>query len=241
METEAIQQKAIEYGVQDNFQDIRPDTMDVGQIAYTQAGKLIQILEWGTVTDTSADVRLLIWPSGNLADVSTYPTPDGKHCVELSIQIALGMEKGWVFLDKGGEATDVAPSPEAAQPEAAEASREADGMPPSPLAGPVGNGIPMLASSVGQSVPENPLAGLADDIFMGEDAPVPDEPYIEPEPEDAHISKAEMDAVMESFYPAPPSRPAQPAGGTSKVSLTLELTTGQLAELLALLKKWEGR
>ena len=71
METEAIQQKAIEYGVQDNFQDIRPDTMDVGQIAYTQAGKLIQILEWGTVTDTSADVRLLIWPSGNLDDVST--------------------------------------------------------------------------------------------------------------------------------------------------------------------------
>lgn len=217
METEAIQRKAIEYGVQDNFQDIRPDTMDIGQVAYTQAGKLIQILEWGTVTDTSADVRLLIWPSGNLDDVSTYPTPDGKHCVELSIQIALGMEKGWVFLDKGGEATDVAPSLEAAQPEAAEASREADGMQASPLAGPVG------------------------EVFFDDGTPVPDEPYIEPEPEDVHIPKAEMDAVMESFYPAPPSRPAQPAGGTSKVSLTLELTTGQLAELLALLKKWEGK
>lgn len=217
METEAIQQKAIEYGVQDNFQDIRPDTMDVGQVAYTQAGKLIQILEWGTVTDTSADVRLLIWPSGNLDDVSTYPTPDGKHCVELSIQIALGVEKGWVFLDKGGEATDVAPSPEAAQPEAAEASREADGMPPSPLAG------PMV------------------DMFLGDDDPALVESYIEPEPEEVNIPKAELDAVMESFYPAPPSRPAQPAGGTSKVSLTLELTTGQLTELLALLKKWEGR
>jgi hypothetical protein len=214
METEAIQQKAIEYGVQDNFQDIRPDTMDVGQVAYTQAGKLIQILEWGTVTDTSADVRLLIWPSGNLDDVSTYPTPDGKHCAELNIQIALGMEKGWVFIDKGGDATDVAASPEATQPEAAEESGEADGMPENPLAGPVG------------------------EVFFDDGTPVPDDPYIEPEPEDANIPKAELDTVMESFYPAPP---AQSSGGTSKVSLTLELTTEQLTELLALLKKWEGK
>lgn len=219
MESDAIQQKAIEYGIHDNLQDIHPDTLDAGQIAYTQSGKIIQVMEWGTVTDKTADVRLLMWPSGNLDDVETYPTPDGKHCVEINLQIVLGTEKGWLFTDEGGNVADVSTGTEAAQPEATEAGREAVGVQETTVPDPV-------------------------DIFTGEAAPLPENPYVLEE-EDVDAPPAELNEVLEKMQPAVSGGrfypPQSKCGGCNKVTVTLDLSTEQLSELLSLLQKWEGK
>lgn len=225
--------KAAEYGIDDNFEDLTPETFPEGRIAYTQSGKLIKVIKWSEVGEEDANLKLLMWASGDLDDVSTYPEPDDENCQELDIKITLGLEKGWIFPeDSGDEEGEDDPDKEedAKEPKAEQVEPETDGDEDEEYTGKV------TGFSVG--LPELP-AGWGDD----DDAPLPDPPDDPIEDEPPVVIDRELNETFPSYHQKTPPPDGTfypgPVGGlsTQKVTVTLALELSQLGKLEEVLRQ----